>query len=44
MGYPKKKKKEEAECIEEILFWNLPGSFRFFTLPLEISEKTRLHP
>ena len=29
-------------CVKDILFETLPGFFRFFTLPLEIPNKTKL--
>ena len=29
--------------VEDILTWNPPGSFHFFTLPLEIPDKTKLN-
>ena len=30
--------------VEDILFWKTPGIFHFFTLPLEIPDKTQLKP
>ena len=36
--------KKKTRRVEDILFWKPPGIFRFFTLPLEIPDKKRLHP
>ena len=44
MGYSRKKTKQGGGVVGDILFWTAPGIFHFFTLPLEISEKTKLHP
>ena len=39
------KKNKWVGRVEEILFWTFPlGIFRFFTLPLEILDKTKLQP
>ena len=42
MGYSRKKK--QGWGVEDTLFWTSPGIFRFLTLPLEIPDKTKLHP
>ena len=39
IDWQKKKQK-----VEDILFWKTPGVFYFVTLPLEIPDKTKLHP
>ena len=41
MGYSRKDPNRGAE---DILLWKLPGTFHFFTLPLEIPDKTKLNP
>ena len=38
---PEKKKKRGLRAY---IFENPPGIFWFFTLPMEIPDKTRLHP
>ena len=44
MSYFWKKKKQRGGAVEDILFQNPPGIFHFFTLPLEIPGKSKLHP
>ena len=48
---PEKEKKNRGKGwggvgggVEDILFRKLPGIFHFFTLPLEIPDRTKLHP
>ena len=42
MGCSRKNpKKGGGGLIEDILFWKTPGIFQFFTLPLEIPDKTK---
>ena len=48
-GYLTEKKwaipeKKQMGVVEDILFENAPGIFRFFTLPLEYPDKAKLHP
>ena len=40
LGLPEKNKQGSWEDI----FEKTPGIFRFLTLPMEIPDKTRLHP
>ena len=53
IGLLQKKSKQEwggwglvarGRGVEDILFWSPPGIFHFFTLPLEIPDKTKLSP
>ena len=37
-------KKKQGRGVEDTLFWTSLGIFRFLTLPLEIPDKTKLHP
>ena len=37
-------KKNQTGGVEDIIFWNPPGNFRFVTIPLEISVKTSFLP
>ena len=37
-------RKNQNRGVEDKLFWKRPRNFDIFTLPLEIPEKTSLHP
>ena len=37
------RKTNKGREVEDILFWDPPGIFHFFTLPLKIQDKTKLH-
>ena len=41
LGYSRKKQTEE--CRENTFLKKNPGNFSFLTLPLEMSDKTKLH-
>ena len=41
LGYSRKK--IQTWGVEDILFWKPPWNFSFFTLPLEIADKTKLN-
>ena len=38
------RKKNQTGRVEDILFWESPGISLFFSLPLEIPDKTKLNP
>ena len=44
MGLFQKISKQEGGGVEDILFWNPPGIFHFFTWPLKFPDKTKLNP
>ena len=43
LGYSRKKTNRGGGEAEDITFENPPGIFNFFTLSLEIPDKTKLH-